>query len=455
MSTSILKGSLLVSKYPAQWWLDKLALLVIGTVAYGMAVAHPFFNEDWNVFTAGSGNFSAVIVSSRGVGRLVGNFLTIALIGNPFGLVQLGTLVGVTCLVVFIWQVLRAETLWVRAILSSLFVLGFPYFVHGISFQSIGNNHGVSTLIFIWLLRMIGRGYEHARWINHVSVGFLVAILALAYEPWMLFLFGMTLMALAVKFSPGLFGRLHVYKMSNSQILSLLIPISFCLLLRAFSLEGQIKPSKTITGTALFELTVITLRICLNIFVDSLPIGAIVGFGIMRSSKRFTFSRLGLWPHLLFGSTVAAIGLNFSYGLLLNGGVMDWRVRYVIILVLTAVYYSLPWGTIGVWVQKHTGIMADRRIGFAVALLSLKLVYTIWFTFIVSPVDRWGWLQYRSRILARDPSVMQDFTDFGQCDNKYCYSFSGLGFAHVYIAQYWEGGAAARLLSWLPIEGFY
>ena len=70
-------------------------------------------------------------------------------------------------------------------------------------------------------------------------------------------------------------------------------------------------------------------------------------------------------------------------------------------------------------------------------------------------VDRVVWMQYRSRILARDPSVLQDFTDFGQCDNKYCYSFSGPGFAHPFILQYWKGGTSAQLIPWLPIEEFY
>lgn len=133
---------------------------------------------------------------------------------------------------------------------------------------------------------------------------------------------------------------------------------------------------------------------------------------------------------------------------------MDWRTRYVIMLMLSAFYFSLPWGTIGDWIQERTGIVAKRGSGFAVALLGLKLVYTIVFSFIITPVHRVEWMHYRSRILARDPSVLQDFADFGQCDNKYCYSFSGPGFAHPYILQYWKGGTSA-LIPWLPIEGFY
>ena len=193
----------------------------------------------------------------------------------------------------------------------------------------------------------------------------------------------------------------------------------------------------------------------MNILVDSLPIGTIIGFGVMRSTKHPVFSKKGLWPHFLFGSIFATVATNFSYGLLLNGGVMDWRTRYVIMLMLSAFYFSLPWGTIGDWIQERTGIVAKRGIGFAVALLSLKLVYSIVFSFIITLVHRLEWMHYRSRILARDPSVLQDFTDFGQCDNKYCYSFSGPGFAHPYILQYWNGGTSAQLIPWLPIEGFY
>ena len=456
MSTSIIKSSLLAYKNQTERLMDKLCLLVIGTVAYGLAVAHPFFWEDWNVFMQGEGLWSGVFVfGARGLGRIFGNFLTYSLQWNPFGLVQLGQLIGITCLSGFIWNTLRVEKLWVRAILSSLFLFGFPYFVHGIAFPAIGNNHGVSTLNFIWFLSIIARRHHRARWIDQVQVAVLVAVLALAYEPWLLFLTGMALVAIAVKFTPGLLSRLQIYKLSNWQIVSIVLPIGGCLLMRTFSLEGQIRYPKLVTPSALFALCVVTARIAANIFVDSMPIGAIIGFGVMRSNNKFPFSNLGLWPYFLFGSIFATITVNFAYWMLQNGGVMDWRTRYVIMLQLTAFYFSLPWGTIGVWVQKHTGVVPNRWIGFMASLLSMKLVYSIWLTFVVTPVDRWGWLQYRSRIIARDPSVMQDFTDFGQCDNKYCFSFSGPGFAHSPISQYWVGGTAARLIPWLPIEGFY
>ena len=438
------------------WWFDKLCLLAIVTVAYGLAVSHPFFWEDWNVFMGGSGLFSAVFIyGGRGLGRLVGNALSYSLLWNPFGLVQLGELIGISCIAVFIWKVLRAEALWVRATLSSLFLFGFPYFVHGIVFRAIGNNHGISTLVFIGLLTMIARG-DRPRVIDRLCVACLATFLALAYEPWLMFLVGVSLIAIGAKLVPRLAGKLRIYEMSNRQIYAIGLPLVGCLVLRVFTLEGQgAIPANGVAPSVLFKLTIVTARILMNILVDSLPIGAIIGFGVMRSSRQYAFYDFGLWPHLFFGSIFATVAINFSYGLLLNSGVMDWRTRYVIMLMLSAFYFSLPWGTIGDWIQKRTGIVAKRGIGFAVALLSLKLVYTIVFSFIITPVHRLEWMHYRSRILARDPSVLQDFTDFGQCDNKYCYSFSGPGFAHPYILQYWKGGTSAQLIPWLSIEGFY
>ena len=438
------------------WWFDKLCLLAIVTVAYGLAVSHPFFGEDWNVFMGGSGLFSAVFIyGGRGLGRLVGNALSYSLLWNPFGLVQLGELIGISCIAVFIWKVLRAEALWVRATLSSLFLFGFPYFVHGIVFRAIGNNHGISTLVFIGLLTMIARG-DRPRVIERLCVACLATFLALAYEPWLMFLVGVSLIAIGAKLVPRLAGKLRIYEMSNRQIYAIGLPLVGCLVLRVFTLEGQgAIPANGVAPSVLFKLTIVTARILMNILVDSLPIGAIIGFGVMRSSRQYAFYDFGLWPHLFFGSIFATVAINFSYGLLLNGGVMDWRTRYVIMLMLSAFYFSLPWGTIGDWIQKRTGIVAKRGIGFAVALLSLRLAYTIVFSFIITPVHRLEWMHYRSRILARDPSVLQDFTDFGQCDNKYCYSFSGPGFAHPYILQYWKGGTSAQLIPWLPIEGFY
>ena len=451
-----IKDQLFEYKHQLDWWFDKLCLLVIGTVAYGLAVSHPFFWEDWNVFKGGSDLVTAVFTGrGRGFGRFVGNALSFSLVWNPFGLVQLGELIGISCIAMFIWKVLRAEALWVRATLSSLFLFGFPYFVHGIVFRAIGNNHGISTLVFIGLLTMIARG-DRPRVIDQLCVACLAAFLALSYEPWLMFLVGVSLIAIGAKLVPRLAGKFRIYKMSNREIFAIGLPIAGCLLLRAVSLEGQgAIPASGVAPSALFKLTIVTARILMNLLVDSLPIGAIIGFGVMRSTKHPVFSKKGLWPHFLFGSIFATVAINFSYGLLLNGGVMDWRTRYVIMLMLSAFYFSLPWGTIGDWIQERTGIVAKRGSGFAVALLGLKLVYTIVFSFIITPVHRVEWMHYRSRILARDPSVLQDFTDFGQCDNKYCYSFSGPGFTHPYILQYWKGGTSAQLIPWLPIEGFY
>ncbi len=70
-----------------------------------------------------------------------------------------------------------------------------------------------------------------------------------------------------------------------------------------------------------------TARILLNMLVDSLPIGAIIGFGVMRSTRHPAFSKMGLRPYLLFGLMFSAVRLNFVYGLVL-GGVIDWRSRF-------------------------------------------------------------------------------------------------------------------------------
>ncbi len=68
-------------------------------------------------------------------------------------------------------------------------------------------------------------------------------------------------------------------------------------------------------------------RILMNILVDSLPIGAIIGFGVIRSTRHTAFSKMGLWPYLLYGLMFSAVRLNFVYGLVL-GGVIDWRSRF-------------------------------------------------------------------------------------------------------------------------------
>ena len=117
-----------------------------------------------------------------------------------------------------------------------------------------------------------------------------------------------------------------------------------CLLLRVFSEGGPegrgAVPTSGGALAALFKLTILTAKILLNILVDSLPIGAIIGFGVMRSTRPPAFSKMGLWPYLVFGLIFAAVSVNFVYGLVL-GCVIDWRSRFVIMLMLTTFYFSL------------------------------------------------------------------------------------------------------------------
>ena len=62
--------------------------------------------------------------------------------------------------------------------------------------------------------------------------------MALSYETWMMFLVGVSVVAIGAKLAPGLGGRLPIYKMSNKQIFAVGFPLVGCLSLRVFSEVG-------------------------------------------------------------------------------------------------------------------------------------------------------------------------------------------------------------------------
>ena len=227
-----------------------------------------------------------------------------------------------------------------------------------------------------------------------------------------------------------------------------------CLLLRVFSESGiGGRGTLPISGVALSvipKLTILTARILLNILVDLLPIGAIIGFGVMRSTRHPAFSKMGLWPYLLFGLIFATVNVNFVYGLVL-GGVIDWRSRFLIMLMLTAFYFSLPWGSISKWFRARTGLYFDDAVRTAMAAAIIKLVYTVVLTFIIYPLNLVGWVDYRARILAKDASVLEELTDFGSCDSKYCFTEYRSGGTHALAIEYWADGTAAYVVPWLRI----
>ena len=453
MSTLILRGSLLPSKNQAGWWLDKLLLVIICAIVWGLIAIRPPSGESISVY------YAAEMLTpyewsthGRGHGRNVGNFLAYALSWNPLGLVQPGQIVLVGVLGVFIWKVLAQEPIGVRVVLGGLFVFGFPYLPHGMD-RPWACIYGPSALMFWLFLNQVARGSQD-RAINHVLIASLVVLLVLSYETWMMFLVGMSIVLLVAKFAPGLFGRLRIYRMSDWQCVSIGLALIGCLFLRAFSAETKLglgALTTRLTPATLVQLCIVTTRVCMNMLLDSLPLGVIIGFGIMRSPQRFTFSRLGLWPYLLFGSMFSAVGVNFLYGLVL-GGVIDWRSRFLIMLMLTAFYCSLPWESIVKWLRAHTGMYFDNTIRIAIAAASIKLVYTVVLTFMIPPLNLLGWVDYRARILAKDASVLEELTDFGSCDNKYCFTKYHSAGVHRLAADYWADGTAAYLVPWLKID---
>ena len=227
-----------------------------------------------------------------------------------------------------------------------------------------------------------------------------------------------------------------------------------CLLLRVFSEGGPegrgAVPTSGGALAALFKLTILTAKILLNILVDSLPIGAIIGFGVMRSTRPPAFSKMGLWPYLVFGLIFAAVSVNFVYGLIL-GGVIDWRSRFLILLMLTAFYLFLPWGSIFKSLRASTGLHFGSAALIAMAVAIIKFVYSVVLTFMMHPLNLVGWVDYRARILAKDASVLEEVIDFGSCDSKYCFTEYRSGRVHALAMEYWADGTDAYVVPWLRI----
>ncbi len=76
-------------------------------------------------------------------------------------------------------------------------------------------------------------------------------------------------------------------------------------------------------------------------------------------------------------------------------------------LMLTAFYFSLRWGSISKWLRARTGLYFDNAVRFSMAAAIIKLVYTVVLTFMIHPLNLVGWVDYRARILAKDAGVLE------------------------------------------------
>jgi len=450
MSSVSVEDRLLAYKNQSDWWFDKLLLLAICTVAWSLIAIRPPTGEAINVFHGGSSlDLNLFVFGGNGPGRIAGNFFAFTLTWNPLGLIQPGQLILVGVLGMFIWHVLASEPVWARAGLAGLFVFGFPYLTNGMD-RPWACIFGPTAIMFVAFLYQIARGNQTSA-VSYISIACLVVLTALSYETWMMFFVGVSLVAIGAKLAPGLGGRLQIYNMSNRQVFAIGFPLAGCLLLAVFFPAGRgALPTSGVALSVSPKLTILTARILLNIVVDSLPIGAIIGFGVTRSTSPPAFSKMGLWPYLLVGLIFATVSVNFVYGLVM-GGVIDWRSRFLIILMLTAFYLSLPWGSISKWLRARTGLYFDNAVRIAMAAAIIKLVYTVVLTFMMHPLNLVGWVDYRARILAKDASVLEELTDFGSCDSKYCFTEYRSGGTHALAIEYWADGTAAYVVPWLRI----
>ena len=447
MSSVSVKDRLFAHKNQSDWWFDKLLLLAICTVAWSLIAIRPPSGEAIKVFHGGSSlDLNLFVFGGNGPGRIAGNFFAFTLTWNPLGLIQPGQLILVGVIGIFIWNVLASEPVWARAGLAGLFIFGFPYLTNGMD-RPWACIFGPSAIMFLAFLFQIARGNQTSA-VSYISIACLVVLTALSYETWMMFFVGVSLVAIGAKLAPGLGGRLQIYNMSNRQVFAIGFPLAGCLLLAVFfPADRGALPTSGVALSVIPKLTILTARILLNIVVDSLPIGAIIGFGVTRSTRPPAFSKMGLWPYLLFGLIFAAVSVNFVYGLIL-GGVIDWRSRFLILLMLTAFYLFLPWGSIFKSLRASTGLHFGSAALIAMAVAIIKFVYSVVLTFMMHPLNLVGWVDYRARILAKDASVLEELTDFGSGEGNYCFTEYRSGDTHALAIEYRADGTAAYAVPW-------
>ena len=220
MSSVSVKDRLFAHKNQSDWWFDKLLLLTICTVAWSLIANRPPTVEAINVFHGGSSlDLNLFVFMGNGPGLAAGNFFAYTLTWNPLGLIQPGQLIQVGVLGMFIWHVLASEPVWVRAGLAGLFIFRFPYLTNGMD-RPWACIFGPSAIMFLAFLYQIARGNQTSA-VSYISIACLVVLMALSYETWMMFLVGVSLVAIGAKLAPGLGGKLQIYKMSNRQIFAI------------------------------------------------------------------------------------------------------------------------------------------------------------------------------------------------------------------------------------------
>lgn len=393
----------------APWYLRALILLGF----YSLMVVQPVISDEWCPPTNQLIQWSIAKIpySGQRIQVVFGAYGLLTV--SPFSLFRPWTFMGTSFVALLLWRAVGLQNPYARAALTSIALLGFPYFAH-VSVGVAGNAEYIFAAVwmFIWILAYHQfQAQTTIRIWNWVLLFVMSFITTIWSEVFLIAFSGLVSFLYIDAWLRG--HKLQTQGNARAWLVASIVLAGYLIALLYYTrggtaqfLDGNTGPGRLgkILNTASIARALIGgTKEILVLVKDCLPILLIIGY--LKQRKEADHRHIERHFRLLLGLTAGMFLFMLVCTWLV--GVIHWRTRWLCAMIFLATCYAVPSSSINSVIEKlglmrQMPLLTKLSLGAAICWLS----FNAFFTYAYTNIDVMGWLQYRQMVVDRNPAAL-------------------------------------------------
>ena len=332
---------------------------------------------------------------------------------SPFSLFRPWIFMGTVFMALLLWRAVTVQNLYARALLTSIVLLGFPYF-GTLSMSPAGSAEYTFAAFWMFIWVMAYHQFQRQRpiriwnWALLFTMSFLTTIWS---EVFLIAFSGLVAFLYLDAWRDG--RKLQTHHPSHAKLVASVVLAGWVLALLYYTRGGteQFLDSDTEAGrlgkilnsASIARALIVGTKEILVLVKDCLPILLIIGY--LKQRKEADQRHVEHYFRLLLGLTAGMFLFMIVCTWLV--GAIQWRTRWLCAMIFLATCYAVPNSSINTVIarlglMRQMPLFTKLSLGAAICWLG----FNAFFTYAYNNIDVIGWLQYRQMVVDRNPAAL-------------------------------------------------
>lgn len=332
---------------------------------------------------------------------------------SPFSLFRPWIFMGTVFMALLLWRAVTVQNLYARALLTSIVLLGFPYF-GTLSMSPAGSAEYTFAAFWMFIWVMAYHQFQRQRpiriwnWALLFTMSFLTTIWS---EVFLIAFSGLVAFLYLDAWRDG--RKLQTHHPSHAKLVASVVLAGWVLALLYYTRGGteQFLDSDTEAGrlgkilnsASIARALIVGTKEILVLVKDCLPILLIIGY--LKQRKEADQRHVEHYFRLLLGLTAGMFLFMIVCTWLV--GAIQWRTRWLCAMIFLATCYAVPNSSINTVIarlglMRQMPLFTKLSLGAAICWLG----FNAFFTYAYNNIDVMGWLQYRQMVVDRNPAAL-------------------------------------------------